>query len=101
MQAILLMQTSNESSDVRVHHDDWAHHQHATTQNFVMSQWLYDEHPMIHSLLTFGLDRQVEHHVFPRLKLHRLQDAERELEHSPRKHVLGWRTARDIATSFA
>ena len=87
-------------SDVRTQHADWTRHQYATTQNFVVNEWLYHTHPMVHSLLTFGLDRQVEHHLFPRVKLHRLCEVERQLPVPPRKHVLGLHTFTGVASCF-
>lgn len=52
--------------------NDWLEQQLASTQNFVFSKWLYTKHPFIHSLLTFGLDRQVEHHICPKVKMENL-----------------------------
>ena len=51
---------------------DWYENQLNTTQNFVFNSYLYNNHPFIHSLLTFGLDRQVEHHLFPKIKMEHL-----------------------------
>lgn len=48
---------------------NWYENQLNTTQNFVFNSYLYNNYPFIHSLLTFGLDRQVEHHLFPKIKM--------------------------------
>ena len=52
--------------------NDWLEQQLASSQNFVFSIWLYTKYPFIHSLLTFGLDRQVEHHICPKVKMENL-----------------------------
>lgn len=52
--------------------DNWYDHQISTSRNIVVSTWLYENYPFIHSLLTFGLDRQIEHHVHPQLPMEHL-----------------------------
>jgi Fatty acid desaturase/Cytochrome b5-like Heme/Steroid binding domain len=53
---------------------DWMMQQRAASQNVVIWRWLYRHLPWLHSLLTMGLDRQVEHHLFPRLHMDRLSE---------------------------
>ena len=52
--------------------NDWLEQQVSTTQNFVFCNWLYINFPFVHSLLTFGLDRQIEHHLCPKIKMEHL-----------------------------
>lgn len=58
--------------------NDWLDQQLCSTQNFVFCNWLYTKHPFIHSLLTFGLDRQVEHHICPKIKMEHLSEVNLE-----------------------
>ena len=65
-----------------------------------MNEWMFDRFPILHSLLTFGLDRQVEHHLFPRLRLRHLHKAEKILKEKPKRHVLGVKTLGILFSEF-
>jgi fatty acid desaturase len=80
--------------------NDWTYQQKMASQNFVFSSCLYQNAPTIHSLLTFGLDRQVEHHLFPKLRLKHLQYAETFLKDTPQKHTFGLHSLKIIFSEF-
>jgi fatty acid desaturase len=89
------------SSDVvvkRVDYD-WNVQQLASTQNFVFSPWLYKNLPFVHSLLTFGLDRQVEHHLFPKLLVWQLSKATPLVGHH-KIHYFGMNSLRIMWNEF-
>lgn len=82
--------------------NDWATQQISTSQNLVFSKHLYENYPFIHSMLTFGLDRQVEHHLFPKIKMEHLSLVTKYI---PAKkiniHYLGWDSIKHIWNHFA
>jgi hypothetical protein len=85
----------------RLHtYESWVDQQMSTTQNFIFNKWLYDKFPYIHSLLTFGLDRQVEHHLFPFVRVENLSRVSHLLPCEPKLHVLGWDSFRQISQHF-
>lgn len=81
----------------------WAEHQINNTQNFIFSNYLYNRYPYIHSLLTFGLDRQVEHHLFPRIDVYDLHKVNKIIsnDYKIREHVLSVETFKYILYNFA
>ena len=79
--------------------NDWLEQQLASTQNFVFYNWLYIKYPFIHSLLTFGLDRQVEHHICPKIKMEHLSKVNIEgLEF--KIHYFSWDSIKTIWKKF-
>jgi len=78
--------------------DSFVTQQLATTQNFVFNQYLYDHYPFIHSLLTFGLDRQVEHHLFPRTKMEHLKKI--KIDEPIKTHYFGFHSIKWIWHKF-
>ncbi len=75
---------------------NWKTHQTLTTNNFVFNKWLYNNYPFIHSLLTFGLDRQVEHHLYPQVPMYYLSN----IKCSGVNHVLSYETIKYLLTNF-
>jgi hypothetical protein len=77
--------------------DIWHEQQVETSCNVVISKWMYEKYPFVHSLLTFGLDRQVEHHLMPRLKMEHLSMVK---GFNIKIHYLGWESLVAICTKF-
>lgn len=83
--------------------NDWLEQQLLTTQNVVINKFLYNKYPFVHSLLTFGLDRQVEHHVCPKVKMEYFSIVEKVLlsvKIVPRKHFVSWKSVKNIFKTF-
>jgi hypothetical protein len=88
-------------TDVKTEQLDWYENQLNTTQNFVFNSYLYKNYPFIHSLLTFGLDRQVEHHIFPRIKMEHLSKITPFLDSKKIKiHYFGFKSIKQIWNNF-
>ena len=79
--------------------NDWLEQQVASTQNFVFSHWLYNKYPFVHSLLTFGLDRQVEHHIFPKVKMEHLSKVNTD-GLDVKVHYFSWESVKKICNKF-
>ena len=81
--------------------NDWLEQQLASTQNFIFCYWLYTKYPFIHSLLTFGLDRQVEHHICPKIKMEHLSKINlEEVGLKIKIHYFTWESVKIIWNKF-
>lgn len=85
------------------YNDDWATQQVNNTQNFIFNKYLYENYPYIHSLLTFGLDRQVEHHLFPKIDVYDLYKVNKMISshYNIKEYVLSLKTFKYILYEFA
>lgn len=85
------------------YNDNWAEQQVNNTQNFIFNKYLYYNYPYMHSLLTFGLDRQVEHHLFPRIDVYDLYKVNKMIRghYIIKEYVLSLETFNYILYDFA
>lgn len=94
----------NHKTNLPLRHvsNDWATQQISTSRNLVFSRYLYSNHPFIHSLLTFGLDRQVEHHLFPKVRMEHLHLVTKYIPSQKiNTHYLGLHSIAHIWNHFA
>ena len=83
---------------------EWYDNQMKNTKNVVFNKKLYFKYPFLHSLLTFGLDRQLEHHMFPKIKMEHLSNivpcVENIINIDDNTHYLGWHSFKHILYKF-